>query len=167
MAVTQSQQAWHIISQVLSPLVQVITQPISVISQVHAHIVMLHEQTIWPFIIMQQPHRPPLFIIIICCSIMAAVLSSHTQVIFIPPGHFSRVIVQRGSIMPGIAGDIIMPGVIDGIMLVWPGVIPICIIRSLVIIGVIGRSCQFRSASGGVARTDGKIGPAENPHNAM
>ena len=137
MAVMQSQQAWHIISHCLSPLVQVMTQPMSVISQVHVHMVMLQQQTIWPFIIMQQPIMPPAFIIIICCSIMAAVLSSQTQVMFMPPGHLLMVIVQRGSIMPPV-GDIIMPGVIAGIVGIdWPGIMPICIIRSLVIIGFI------------------------------
>ena len=138
MAVMQSQQAWHIFSAFLSPLVQVMTQPMSVISQAHMHMVMLHIQTIWPFIIMQQPIMPPAFIIIICCSIMAAVLSSQTQVIFMPPGHFSMVMVQRGIIMPGIIGDIIMPGVADIMFgVIAFGIMPICIIRSLVIIGFI------------------------------
>jgi hypothetical protein len=48
----------------------------------------------------------------------AEALSSHTQWIFIPPVHFLKVIVQRGTIiifMPGLAvpGVPIIPGGLD------------------------------------------------------
>jgi hypothetical protein len=55
----QSQQAWIIAQQSASPLVQVMQTPSLVWSHLHMPIVMLHEQTIMPFIIMQQLHIPP------------------------------------------------------------------------------------------------------------
>ena len=89
---------------------------------------------------------------------MAAVLSSHMQVIIMPPGHFSIFMVQRGAIiMADIIGDMAgimddMPGIMDdmpGIMPIVPpimegiegdmagmmaGIIPIMVMRSVVVI---------------------------------
>lgn len=137
----QSQQAWIIFMHMASPLVQVTMQPMSVISHLVMPIGMQQLQTIIPFIVIQQPSIPPAFIIIICCIIAAAVLSSHVQVIFIPPVIFSIFIMQRGIIMPE-PGCIDIDGIIPFIMGIIPGImplfiigiiIPICIIRSLVI----------------------------------
>jgi hypothetical protein len=66
MAVMQSQQACIILTAFMSPLVQVIMQPMSVISHLQVAIIMLQQQTICPFIIMQQPHMPPCIIMHIC-----------------------------------------------------------------------------------------------------
>jgi hypothetical protein len=55
----QSQQAWIISQHFWSPLVQVTQQPLSVMSHLHMPIVRLQQQTIMPFIIMQQLHMPP------------------------------------------------------------------------------------------------------------
>ena len=55
----QSQQAWIIAQQSASPLVQVMQTPSLVCSHLHMPIIMLHEQIIMPFIIMQQLHIPP------------------------------------------------------------------------------------------------------------
>ena len=54
MAVMQSQQAWIMSQQALSPLVQVMQQPSSVISHLHMPMVRLQQQTIMPFIMQQQ-----------------------------------------------------------------------------------------------------------------
>jgi hypothetical protein len=98
----------------LSPLVQVMHTPFSIISHLHIPIIMLQQQTIMPFIIMQQPHMPPASIVHRLCIMPTDILSSLVQVIFMPPVHFSTVIVHRGTIimfMPvGIVpGDPIVP----------------------------------------------------------
>jgi hypothetical protein len=77
-----------------------------------------------PFIMQQQLHRPPGIIVQRFWSMVAETLSSQAQTIFIPPAHFLKVIVQRGTIstfMPAaaVAGapirpvgfDIGMPGI--------------------------------------------------------
>lgn len=97
-AIMQSQQPWIIASHILSPLVQVTVQPSFVISHLHAPIVMLQQQTIMPFIMQQQLTIPPAIIWQRFCIIMHAVGSVQTQVIFIPPAHFSTFMVQRGTI---------------------------------------------------------------------
>jgi hypothetical protein len=61
--------------------------------------VILNEHTVIPFIMQQQLHRPPAIMVQRFCSIAADTLSSHAQTIFIPPLHFSKVIVQRGTII--------------------------------------------------------------------
>jgi len=97
-AVVQSQQPWIIASQPLSPLVQVTVQPSLVISHLHMPIVMLQQHTIMPFIMQQQETMPPAIIVQRFCIIVQAAASVQTQVIFIPPLHFSTVILQRGTI---------------------------------------------------------------------
>jgi hypothetical protein len=99
MVAQQSQQAWIIAQQLLSPLVQVMQTPMSVASHLHMPIVMLQQQTIMPFIIMQQLHIPPAIMVHRFWSMPAETLSSQTQVTFIPPVHFSKVILQRGTII--------------------------------------------------------------------
>jgi hypothetical protein len=104
MLAQQSQQAWIIAQQFLSPLVQVMQTPMPVASHLHMPIVMLQQHTIIPFIIMQQLHIPPAIIVQRFCSIPADTLSSQTQVIFIPPSHFSNFILHRGIIIMFVAG---------------------------------------------------------------
>jgi hypothetical protein len=132
MALQQSQHAWIMAQQSLSPLVQVIVQPFSVISHLHMPIIRLQQQAIIPFHIMQQLHIPPDIIVQRFCSIPAVIFSSLVQVIFIPPVHFSIFSVQRGTIImfmvPGlIVGALMAPAPGDPI----PG-IPIPL-RSIII----------------------------------
>ncbi len=107
----QSQQAWIISQHLASPLVQVMTQPLSVISHLHMPIVRLQQQTIMPFIIMQQEHMPPASIVHKFCIMLHAILSVQVQVIFMPPWHFSILIVQRGTIIQ--FAPVVMPDGID------------------------------------------------------
>lgn len=110
----QSQQAWIISQQALSPLVQVMQMPSLVIVQSHLHMAMLHVQTIMPFITPQRLHMPPAIILHIFCKVAADISSSQEQVIFIPPAHFSIFIVHRGTMqMP-------MPGIIAGMPAACP-----------------------------------------------
>ena len=97
-ALMQSQHAWIIAAQSLSPLVQLITHPSLVISTLHLPIVMLQQQQTIPFMTMQQDIIPPCIIMHRFCIIVQDVGSGHAQVIFIPPSHFSIFIVQRGTI---------------------------------------------------------------------
>jgi hypothetical protein len=135
MLAQQSQQAWIIAQQSLSPLVHVKQTPMSVASHLHMPIVMLQQQTIIPFIIMQQLHIPPAIIVHKFCTIPAEAWSSQTQVIFIPPVHFSKVILHRGTIimfvgegvvaacpctpMPGIPIPIMVRSAIIVVIVVW------------------------------------------------
>ncbi|HEX4130935.1 MAG TPA: hypothetical protein VHZ24_12910 [Pirellulales bacterium] len=65
-----------------------------------------------PFIMQQQLHIPPSSILHKFCKAPQATSSSHEQVIFIPPAHFSILIVARGNIdMLLIAGI----GIVDAI----------------------------------------------------
>jgi hypothetical protein len=58
-AVMQSQQAWIMAAQALSPLVQMMVTPCSVGSHLHMPIIRLQQAAAIPFIIMVQPHMPP------------------------------------------------------------------------------------------------------------
>jgi hypothetical protein len=132
-AAQQLQQAWIIAQHSLSPLVQVIQTPASVISHLHMAIVMLQQQTAMPFIIVQQETIPPAIIVQRFWSMPAVALSSQAQVIFIPPGHFSNFIVQRGTI------NMFMPGVIAPVGLIIPGPpigmpVPVIPARSIIIV---------------------------------
>jgi hypothetical protein len=128
-------------------------QPSFVISHLHIPIVMLQQQTIMPFIMQQQLTIPPAIMEQRFCIIVQAAGSVQTQVNFIPPAHFSILIVQRGTItMFGPMGDVI-PGIpeppipMPGIPVVGRSIIivPVMIISPLV--GILGvRSDQNVSA---------------------
>jgi len=120
MPVMQSQQAWIMSQQALSPLVQVMQTPSSVISHLHMPIIMLQEQATIPFIIMQQLHMPPASMVQRFCIMPTAILSSLVQWILIPPSHFSILIVQRGTI----------------IMFIGPGIVPVAGIVPPAIVGI-------------------------------
>jgi hypothetical protein len=145
MALMQSQQAWIIFMQLGSPLVQVIMQPISIISILHMPIMpMLQLQTGMPFIMQPIETMPPCIIMQRFFIISAEVLSAQVMVHFMPPGHFSIFMVQRGIIIPviplmpevpgimpfiipppigifiPIMGIPIIPGIIPGIMPIEP-----------------------------------------------
>jgi hypothetical protein len=114
----QSQQAWIISQHLVSPLVQVTQQPSLVISHLHIPMVMLQQQTMAPLSMQQQLHRPPASIVHRFCIMLAAILSSQEQWIFMPPVHFSNLKVQRGTISQLTAGMVAEPGMGDAI----PGV---------------------------------------------
>jgi hypothetical protein len=132
MADMHSQQAWIISQHLVSPLMQVIVQPSLVMSHLHMPMVRLHCITIMPFIIMQQLTIPPESMVQRFCIMEQATASSHEQVIFMPPVHFSIFMVQRGTIMKfGIAG------VADGAAI--PGVPGMDMaLRSIIIVFVMG-----------------------------
>jgi len=96
--------------QALSPLMQVTQTPSVVISHMHMPMVRLQQQTMAPFIMQQRLHFELAIIEQRFCSMLQAILSSHEQVIFIPPVHFSSFILQRGIIIPVIAG--LMVGIV-------------------------------------------------------
>jgi hypothetical protein len=144
MQAMQSQHAWIISQHFGSPLVQVMQTPLSVMSHLHMPIVMLQQQTIMPFIIRQQLHMPPWSIEQRFCTMLQATLSSHEQVIFIPPWHFSILTVQRGTIIQLGLGIIPVP--IPGMLVAGipiPG-IPMPV-RSIII--VLDMTTPFRTES--------------------
>ena len=98
-AMRQSQQPWIMSQQALSPLVQVTQQPSFVISTLQAPMVRQQVQTIMPFIMQHMLHMPPAIMVQRFCIMVQAAASSHMQVIFMPPGHFSIFMVQRGTII--------------------------------------------------------------------
>jgi hypothetical protein len=129
MVLQQSQHAWIMSQQSLSPLVQVMETPFSVISHLHIPITRLQQQAIIPFIIMQQLHMPPAIIVQRLWSMAVDVGSSQVQVIFMPPSHFSIFIVQRGIVI------MFMPaGIADGAPIIpapMPAVGAVIPIRSI------------------------------------
>ena len=129
----QSQQAWIISQHFWSPLVQVIVQPLSVISHLHMPIVRLQQQTIMPFMTMQQEHMPPASMVQRFCIMLHAIGSSHVQVIFIPPVHFSILMVQRGTIIQ-FADGIAPVAPIGAPMPAVP--MPVMLARSIIIVPV-------------------------------
>jgi hypothetical protein len=68
--------------------------------------VRLQQQTIMPFIRQQQLHMPPASIVQRFCTMLQAILSSQEQMIFMPPVHFSILIVPRGTIIQLVAAGI-------------------------------------------------------------
>jgi hypothetical protein len=152
----QSQQLWIIAQQSLSPLVQVMQTPSLVISHLHMPIVKAQQYTIIPFIMQQQQHWLPIRDMHRFCSVPQATLSSQTQLIFMPPVHFSIVTLQRGTIIVGMLGiepviGIPMPGIVPGIpMFVVIGFI-------IVVIMIASPRCKFAfRAAGWSALLDGK-----------
>jgi hypothetical protein len=132
-AIMQSQQAWTISQAALSPLVQVMQTPISIISQVQLHIAMLHWHMTMPFFMQQQLHMPSHSILHMFCSVAADISSSQTHIIFMPPAHFSIFMVQRGvMVMLPVAG--IMLGIEP--MDIGAGIEPIDMLGRSVIIGI-------------------------------
>ncbi len=128
--VMHSQQAWHISQQALSPLVQVKHTPPLMFVHSHLHMHILHWHIIIPFIMQQQLHMAPGIILHMFCNMAQDISSSHLQVIFMPPAHFSNFSVQLVTMHipagePGIA-----PGapIIEGVELPIVPSIPLSII---------------------------------------
>jgi hypothetical protein len=84
----------------LSPLVHVTQTPSLVISHLHIPITKLQQQHIMPFIMQQQLHMVPAIVMQRFWRAPAAILSSQEHMIFMPPVHFSNLMVHRGTIMP-------------------------------------------------------------------
>jgi hypothetical protein len=143
MALQQSQQAWIMSQQALSPLVQVMQTPLSVISHLHIAIVRLQQQAIIPFIMQQQEHIPPAIMVQRFWIMVADIASSLAQVIFMPPVHFSILMVQRGTI---IMFDPV--GMVEGEPMapvpVAPMLMPIRFARSIImaVVIVIAPDCE-------------------------
>jgi hypothetical protein len=131
MQARQSQHAWIISPHLLSPEVQVRETPLSVISHLHMPMVRLQQQTIRPFIIMQQLHMPPCSIMHKFCIMLQAIGSSHEQLIRMPPGHFSNFSVQRGTIIQ-LAGMLAVPLGMEVPMPVIP--MPAIEVRSIIML---------------------------------
>ena len=66
MLIMQSQQAWIILHAIMSPLVQVMVQPMSVMSILQVPMGIMHWQHIMPFIMQHMPIMPLAFIMHIC-----------------------------------------------------------------------------------------------------
>jgi len=136
MAFMQSQQAWIMSQQALSPLVQVIMQPSLVISHLHMPIIRLQFMTIMPFIIMQHEHMPPAIMLHRFCMAVQAVASLHEHMIFMPPVIFSNFIVQRGTIIMFIMPGAIAPagiGMVPAAPIMPISVMPIVIPRFIIV----------------------------------
>jgi hypothetical protein len=78
----------------------------------HSAIIIEQVQQGIPFFIQQQEHIAPGIIAHRFCIIDTAIMSSLVHIIFIPPSHFSIIMVQRGIIIPDIMP---IPGIIPGI----------------------------------------------------
>ncbi len=152
MAVMQSQQAWIILQHSASPLVQVMQTPSSVISHLHMAIAMLQQHMVMPFIIMQQLHIPPAIMLQRFCIMLADILSSALQVIFIPPSHFSNRTVQRGTIIICEAAGIVAPPVMAPMPM--PAFMPIAFRSTIIIEPFIAPSSPEVPGTGGVLRPD-------------
>lgn len=129
-AVMQSQQACSMSQHALSPLVQVTHTPSAVLVHSHLHMTMLQLHIIMPFIMQQQLHMLSQSMLHMFWSVPHITSSSQTQVIFMPPAHFSIFILQRVTIaMPD------MPGIIDiWPMGIWPGMeLPIVLAGFIII----------------------------------
>ncbi|MBV8780482.1 MAG: hypothetical protein JO353_03715 [Phycisphaerae bacterium] len=66
MFIMQSQQAWIILQAILSPLVQVMVQPMFIISILQVPMDIMHWQHIMPFIMQHIPIMPLAFIMHSC-----------------------------------------------------------------------------------------------------
>ncbi len=90
--------------------------PSFVYSQVHMPQARLHWQTQMPFIVQQQLHKPSASILHRFCKVAHDKSSSHAHFSFMPPWHFSILIVHRGTTqklpVPGDAWvDMLIPEV--------------------------------------------------------
>jgi hypothetical protein len=97
-------------------------------------IVRLQQQTIMPFIIMQQLYMLPANIVQRFCIMLHAIASSQVQVIFMPPVHFSILIVQRGTIIQLVVEGIDPVVPIGAPMPVAP--MPVMLARSIIIVAM-------------------------------
>jgi hypothetical protein len=144
--IMQSQHAWIMSQQALSPDVHIIMQPSAVISHLHIPIIIPHVIIGMPFIIMQHDIIPPAVIIIMFCIIVHCILSSHIHMIFIPPSTFIIVILQRGVII--MFGIIPIPGIIIPpipfmVPIEAPAIVPVIVV--MVVSNIFKLKTTFRS----------------------
>jgi hypothetical protein len=83
--------------QALSPLLQVMHTPSFVASQVQMPQIRLHWQTLMPLSVQLQVQVPSPSILHRFCKVAAETSSSQMHFSFRPPGHFSALMVQRGT----------------------------------------------------------------------
>ena len=142
MPVMQSQQAWIIFWHIASPLVQVMTQPMSVISQVVMPMVMLQQQHIMPLHMQQQLIMALGIIMHRFCIMAADILSSQTQVTVMPMAVLAKVMRHLGIIAIWPAMVDMLPVMFIGMLImpmppVMPVMLPMVIPRSVEVIEVI------------------------------
>jgi hypothetical protein len=89
----------------------------------------------------QQLSIPPTIMVQRFCSIEAETLSSQAQTTFMPPGHFEKVIVQRGTIIMFAAGEV---GA-------WVPIVPVGPAMGMPVIGIPGIAIPARSITFAVA----------------
>lgn len=160
MQLIDSQQAWIISQQALSPLVQVMQQPSLVISHLHMPMVRLQQQTIMPFIIMQQLHMPPASMLHRFCIMLHAIGSSQEQTIFMPPVHFSNFMVQRGTIIMFVPAGIPV-GAVAPVGVIMP--MPDIMLRSIIIVAMVSLTPGSRAPP--TQRTPDGVG--ESPEDSL
>ena len=117
-------------------------QPSLVISHLHMPIVKLQQQTIMPFIMQQQLVMLPASIVHRFCRAEAAILSSQTHIIFMPPAHFSIVTLQRGTMakfMP-VGTGIPVAGA-----LMPEDIIPVGVIMAFIHVSCVVHRTRFRA----------------------
>jgi hypothetical protein len=160
----QSQQAWIILQHSASPEVQVMQQPLAVISILHMPMVRAQVQTHMPFIMQQQEHMPPASMVHRFCIMAQAVLSSHSQNIFMPPVHFSMRMVQRGTIIM-FGAALLVP--VAGIPM--PGMPVIIAFRSIIMVVPCMRVTPLLSRSwpGFPQIADGRTSPSARIPNKI
>jgi hypothetical protein len=86
-----------------------------------------------PFIRQQQESIPPAIIVQRFCNMAAATLSSQAHVTLMPPAHFAKDIVQRGTII------MFMPGAVGA----WAPIVPVDPDIGIPDIGIPERSISF------------------------
>jgi hypothetical protein len=94
-----------------------------------------------PFMTQQQLSIPPAIMVQRFCSMVAETLSSHAQVTCMPPAHFAKVIVHRGTII------MFMPGAVGA----WAPTVPVDPIIGMPVIGIPVIGIPERSISFDVA----------------
>ncbi len=121
--------------------------------------VKLHTHTTEPFIMHVTLHKPPAIMEHRFCIMVRLVMSSHAQVSFTPPSHFSAFIVQRGTII--IEGAIwpimptpiwgAMPGMVIALIVGMPDmpVMPMPLVRIPLVVVVVVIVAFLRSESVG------------------
>jgi hypothetical protein len=126
--VMQSQHSWMILQHWGSPLVQAKHTPFFIISVLHMPIVMLKQAIIIPLFIRQQLIIEPAIMSQRFCNMPVARASSLWHIIFMPPSHFSTLIVQRGTIIMFMAGVAI---VVEGFAIIG---LPMFILSTAIIV---------------------------------
>jgi hypothetical protein len=106
-----------------------------------------------PLIVQHRPSIPPAIILHVFCKVAAAISSSHVQVIFMPPAHFSIFIVQRGTMhMLGMIADMLGIWPIIGIELDMPMVVPTTPRSIIIALDITTLLCHVGASKRGAAK---------------